>query len=145
MLVTLAGQRQLLVVTAKRAVGLTVEDGKLLWEHPWSVLMNNHNIAQPVMLSTNRFMLSAGYRQGLRGGGNNPRPKRILGAPGLEEQVPQEQVHEFNLLAGTRLRTRRGYADVFERGDGRAPVERRALRVRAGAAGGGTPDHSELW
>jgi outer membrane protein assembly factor BamB len=63
MLVELAGQRQLLVVTAARAVGLTL-DGKLLWKHPWVVDMNNRNIAQPVMLGTNRFLLSAGYGTG---------------------------------------------------------------------------------
>ena len=35
MSVTLAGKRQLLVVTADRVVGLEVDDGRLLWEHPW--------------------------------------------------------------------------------------------------------------
>jgi len=64
MLVTLAGTRQLLVVTATRAVGLGVNDGKLLWEHPWVVKLNNRNIAQPVILGTNRFLLSAGYGTG---------------------------------------------------------------------------------
>lgn len=64
MLVTLAGQRQLLVVGKTRAMGLTVEDGKLLWEFPWVVLHGNRNIAQPVILSTNRFFLSAGYGTG---------------------------------------------------------------------------------
>ena len=64
MVVTLAGQRQLLVVTATRAVGLTLESGRLLWEIPWVVAMKNRNIAQPVLLATNRFFLSAGYGTG---------------------------------------------------------------------------------
>jgi hypothetical protein len=34
MLVTLAGQRQVLVVTADRVAGLAPGDGRLLWEHP---------------------------------------------------------------------------------------------------------------
>ncbi len=63
-LVHLAGVRQLLIVNRTRAVGLGVEDGKLLWEFPWQVLQNNRNIAQPVLLSTNRFFLSAGYGTG---------------------------------------------------------------------------------
>ena len=63
MLVTLAGQRQLLVVTATRAVGLRVEDGALLWEFPWAVQYDNA-IAQPVLVGTNRFVLSAGYGTG---------------------------------------------------------------------------------
>ncbi|MDB6064301.1 MAG: WD40-like repeat-like protein [Pedosphaera sp.] len=64
MTVDLAGQRQLLIVTSKRAVGLSIADGRLLWEHPWVVKMENRNIAQPVILSTNRFFLSAGYGTG---------------------------------------------------------------------------------
>jgi outer membrane protein assembly factor BamB len=64
MLVLLAGQRQLLVATEKRVVGLSVESGDLLWEHPWVVNLKNRNVAQPVLLGTNRFMLSAGYGTG---------------------------------------------------------------------------------
>ncbi|MDB6110113.1 MAG: WD40-like repeat-like protein [Pedosphaera sp.] len=64
MVVNLAGQRQLLIVTATRAVGLTLDGGKLLWEHPWVVKLQNRNVAQPVVLSTNRFFLSAGYGTG---------------------------------------------------------------------------------
>ena len=64
MLVELASQRQLLVVTRDRAVGLEMEKGRLLWEFPWKVLQGNRNIAQPVLLSTNRLFLSAGYGTG---------------------------------------------------------------------------------
>ncbi|MDB6019321.1 MAG: WD40-like repeat-like protein [Pedosphaera sp.] len=64
MIVNLAGQRQLLIVTATRAVGLAVDSGKLLWEHPWVVKLDNRNIVQPVILGTNRFFLSAGYGTG---------------------------------------------------------------------------------
>ncbi len=64
MLVTLAGQRQLLVAVLDRVVGLRVEDGALLWEFPWTVQMNNRNAAQPVLLGADRFLLSAGYGTG---------------------------------------------------------------------------------
>jgi outer membrane protein assembly factor BamB len=64
MVVELAGERQLLVVTGSRAVGLAVETGALLWEFPWKVLQGNRNIAQPVVLGANRFFLSAGYGTG---------------------------------------------------------------------------------
>ena len=64
MLVTLAGQRQLLIATERRVVGLAVETGQLLWEFPWVVNLHNRNVAQPVLLNTNRFMLSAGYGTG---------------------------------------------------------------------------------
>ena len=63
MLVTLAGQRQLLIVAAKRIVGLQADDGGLLWEIPWQVQYDNA-IAQPVIVDTNRFVISAGYGGG---------------------------------------------------------------------------------
>jgi outer membrane protein assembly factor BamB len=63
MLVTLVGQRQLLIVAAKRIVGMKPEDGALLWEIPWQVQYDNA-IAQPVIVDTNRFVISAGYGGG---------------------------------------------------------------------------------
>jgi len=62
-LVTLAGQRQLLVVTAERVVGLTVAEGDLLWEHPWSTSYDV-NAAQPLVAGSNRVFISAGYGHG---------------------------------------------------------------------------------
>ncbi len=64
MLVQLAGLQQLLVVTARRAVGLQLQDGALLWETPWKVNQGNRNNAQPVLLGPDRFLLSAGYGTG---------------------------------------------------------------------------------
>lgn len=63
MLVTLGGQRQILVVTAARAVGLKPEDGSLLWEYPWTTAYDV-NAAQPVLVGPNRFFISAGYGHG---------------------------------------------------------------------------------
>ena len=63
MLVTLAGQRQILVVSARRAMGLAVEDGSLLWDYPW-VTSYDVNAAQPIVLGENRVFLSAGYGHG---------------------------------------------------------------------------------
>jgi outer membrane protein assembly factor BamB len=63
MVVTLAGRRQLIVVSAKRAVGLTVEDGRLLWERDW-VTEYGVNASQPIVIGDNRLFLSAGYGHG---------------------------------------------------------------------------------
>jgi outer membrane protein assembly factor BamB len=63
MLVTLAGQEQLLIVSARNALGLAPEDGRVLWHTPWLV-QNDNAIAQPVLLGTNRFLLSGGYGLG---------------------------------------------------------------------------------
>jgi outer membrane protein assembly factor BamB len=60
---TLAGRRQILVVSGKRMMGLAVEDGALLWELPWTT-MNDINVAQPLIVDENHVFLSAGYGQG---------------------------------------------------------------------------------
>jgi outer membrane protein assembly factor BamB len=62
LLVTLAGRRQILVVSATRAMGLTLE-GKLLWDYPWQT-QYDINSAQPIIVSDNRFFISAGYGHG---------------------------------------------------------------------------------
>lgn len=63
MVATLAGRRQMVVVSASRVMGITVEEGKLLWEHPW---VTNHgiNVGQPLVVTGNRLFISAGYGHG---------------------------------------------------------------------------------
>lgn len=63
MVVTLAGQRQLLVVSAQRVMGLRVEDGSLLWDYPWTTSYNV-NATQPLLVGDNRFFISSGYGTG---------------------------------------------------------------------------------
>jgi outer membrane protein assembly factor BamB len=58
-----AGKRQLIVVSAVRMMGLTVEDGKLLWDYPW-VTEYHVNAAQPIVIGENRVFISAGYGHG---------------------------------------------------------------------------------
>jgi outer membrane protein assembly factor BamB len=63
MLVTLAGERQILNVSATRVMGLRPHNGEFLWQFPWRVQYDN-SIAMPVLVSSNRFFLSAGYGAG---------------------------------------------------------------------------------
>ncbi len=63
MLVTLAGRRQVLSVTANRVLGLAPEDGSLLWSHTWDTQMGI-NVSQPIIVDKNRFFISAGYGKG---------------------------------------------------------------------------------
>ena len=63
MLVVLAGKRQILIVSALRALGLALEDGSLLWDYPWRTAYEI-NAAQPLMIDENRFFISAGYGHG---------------------------------------------------------------------------------
>jgi outer membrane protein assembly factor BamB len=63
MLVTLAGRRQVLVVTSARIVGLAPEDGSVLWATPWDTDMGI-NVSQPIVVDQNRFFISSGYGKG---------------------------------------------------------------------------------
>jgi outer membrane protein assembly factor BamB len=63
MLVKLAGKRQILVATSSRVVGLTPEDGSMLWQFPWDVSYGV-SAAQPVIVNENRFIISGGYGKG---------------------------------------------------------------------------------
>lgn len=63
-LATLCGQQQLIVCAETRTLGLQPETGAVLWEFPWKVQHDQMPIAQPVVLGTNRFLLSAGYFTG---------------------------------------------------------------------------------
>lgn len=63
LLVRLAGTRQILVVSALRAMGLAVQDGSLLWDYPWKTSYDV-NAVEPLILDENRFFISAGYGHG---------------------------------------------------------------------------------
>jgi outer membrane protein assembly factor BamB len=63
MAVTLAGTRQAIICLAERTVGIDF-GGKMLWEVPWRIVNHQMPIAQPIIVSSNRFLLSAGYFTG---------------------------------------------------------------------------------
>jgi outer membrane protein assembly factor BamB len=63
-LLDLPGGPQVVVSAENRTLGLQVDDGKLLWEYPWRVSNNQLPIAQPLRVSSNQFLLSAGYFTG---------------------------------------------------------------------------------
>jgi outer membrane protein assembly factor BamB len=60
MLVTLAGVRQIVTFTATRLVGLSPENGRLLWEFPWET-QNGVNASQPLIAGPDRVFISSGY------------------------------------------------------------------------------------
>ncbi len=63
MLVTLAGRRQILVVSANRVFGLVPEDGSLIWTSAWDTSMGI-NAAQPIIVDKNHVFISSGYSKG---------------------------------------------------------------------------------
>ncbi len=63
MLVTLAGRRQVLAVTARFVSGIAPEDGSVLWAFPWANSIGI-NVAQPIVVGPDRFFVSSGYGKG---------------------------------------------------------------------------------
>jgi len=63
MLVTLAGHRQIIVVSSSRIFGLEPGDGSLLWSSAWDTDMGI-NVSQPIIVDSNRFFISSGYGKG---------------------------------------------------------------------------------
>jgi outer membrane protein assembly factor BamB len=60
---TIAGKEQLVVLTATRLVGLSLDGGGLLWEFPWRTF-NGINTSQPLLIGGDRLFVSSGYDQG---------------------------------------------------------------------------------
>ncbi|MGE3809068.1 MAG: PQQ-binding-like beta-propeller repeat protein [Gemmataceae bacterium] len=59
---TLAGQRQIVCVTAESILGVSPQDGKLLWRHPWPAF-KDCNVATPIVAG-NYVYVSTGYNKG---------------------------------------------------------------------------------
>lgn len=60
---TLAGRRQLVLVTGTRVLGASLEDGSLLWSHPWKTSYDA-NCAQPLIVDGQHVFVSSGYGHG---------------------------------------------------------------------------------
>jgi outer membrane protein assembly factor BamB len=63
MLVTLAGKRQVLIMTGARTVGVDPRDGSLLWSYGWQTYQGI-SAAQPIVIDDHRVFISAGYGKG---------------------------------------------------------------------------------
>ena len=102
-LVTLAGRRQLLAVSAERLMGLSVDDGALLWDYPWTTSYDA-NIPQPLLVDENTVFVSAGYGHGsalVRVSEDNG---AFAAAEVWEQQSHEGQVQPAGPLPGACLR-----------------------------------------
>ena len=62
-MVSIAGVEQILIVTARRLAGVSLDGAQVLWDFPWAT-HNGLNAAQPVVVGNNRVFLSSGYGMG---------------------------------------------------------------------------------
>ena len=97
MLVELGGRRQIVVVSSLRVVGLTPENGSLLWSYPWDTDMGI-NVSQPVVVDRNRFFISSGYGKGaalveLKANGNTFTPTTIWENTNMKNKFNSSVLH----------------------------------------------------
>ena len=97
MLVELGGRRQIVVVSSLRVVGLTPENGTLLWSYPWDTDMGI-NVSQPIVVDKNRFFISSGYGKGaalveLKANGNTFTPATIWENTNMRNKFNSSVLH----------------------------------------------------
>ncbi len=97
MLVELGGRRQIMVVSSLRVVGLTPENGSLLWSYPWDT-DGGINVSQPIVVDRNRFFISSGYGKGaalveLKPNGNNFTPATIWENTNMKNKFNSSVLH----------------------------------------------------
>jgi outer membrane protein assembly factor BamB len=98
MLATLAGRRQIVVVSALRIMGLAPEDGSLLWSSSWDTDMGI-NVSQPIIVDKNRLFISSGYGKGaalieITGGGKNFEARKIWENINMKNKFNSSVLHE---------------------------------------------------
>lgn len=98
MLVTLAGRKQILVVSSSRVFGLVPEDGSLLWSQPWDT-DNGINVSQPIVVDQNRLFISSGYGKGaalmeVTGSGNSLQAKTVWTNITMKNKFNSSVLHE---------------------------------------------------
>jgi outer membrane protein assembly factor BamB len=98
MLAEVGGKRQVLFITADRAVGIEPDGGKLLWEFPWKTDYDI-NSAQPIVLPPNRVFLSSGYGHGaavveLEPSGEGFRAKQIWANNRMKNKFASSVLHD---------------------------------------------------
>jgi outer membrane protein assembly factor BamB len=60
----LLGREQLITAVSGKIAFLNPRTGKTSWSGPWKIFLNNAQIAQPLALTENSILLSAGYGKG---------------------------------------------------------------------------------
>ena len=98
MLATLAGRRQIIVVSASRVMGLAPEDGSLLWSSTWDTDMGI-NASQPIVVDRNRLFISAGYGKGaalieINGSGKNFPARTVWENINMKNKFNSSVLHE---------------------------------------------------
>jgi outer membrane protein assembly factor BamB len=93
---TIAGRRQVVILTAESVVGLAPEGGKLLWKYPWP-LFKDCNVATPIVVGDYVF-ISSGYSKGCALLHITPSPPPPLPEGAKGEEFTATPVYEHNRM-----------------------------------------------
>ena len=105
MLATIAGVRQLIVVSASRMIALTPDKGERLWDYSWTTSYDI-NAAQPLVVSPTRLFISSGYGAGRGRDRSVGRRRRAVRARGVEERADEEPLRQLGAARRLHLRLR---------------------------------------
>src|SRR5262249_47897189 len=95
---TLAGRRQILVVSSERVAGLAPENGALLWSYGWNT-DNGINVSQPLIVDKNRIFVSSGYGKGaalveITGSGNSFSARTVWENTNMKNKFNSSVLHQ---------------------------------------------------
>lgn len=98
MLASVAGVRQVLVVSERRLMGLTPDEGRLLWDYPWRT-SNGINVAQPLLVGDDRIFMSAGYGHGaalveIERSGDGFEARTVWESPRMKNKFTSSVLHD---------------------------------------------------
>ena len=136
MLATLAGRRQIILVSAPRMLAVDPEDGSLLWDYPWKTSYDA-NCAQPIIVDDEHVFVSSGYGTGaalvkITAGGDRLRATEIWKKNTMKNKFNSSVLHDGivygldeAILAAVDVRTgerkwkggRYGFGQVLLAGD----------------------------
>ena len=63
-ILTILSEEHLIIAMEGKIASLNPSNGKTLWTKPWKIFMNNVQIVQPIQVSKNSLILTAGYGKG---------------------------------------------------------------------------------
>jgi len=133
MRVTLADLDHIIVFTATRLVGLSLDGGRVLWEHPWAT-DSGINPSQPLVIDGERLFVSTGYGMGaamlaFTRDGERLGVRELWRTNRMKNQFSSSVYHD-----GFIYGLDEAIPGVYGCEQRRVEVERRPLRLRAGDA-----------
>jgi len=101
-ILNLLDEDHLIVAVEGSILGLDPETGIKKWEQPWKIFLNNAQIAQPLLIAEDTFLISAGYGKGaeclqIRKDGNGYNFSTIWKSKDLKTKFSNSILHDGSI------------------------------------------------